>query len=116
MSETQTVIKSHCVLKTQPTYTRRTFADLDKKGRTIGGIVTLREVDMAPGEDQYGSYCNMEPGHYFTMTPQATRNGSGYGASQFTRYFKTEAERTAAVEKYFADAAKRAATAIQRRV
>lgn len=100
---------SHMVLETPSTKVPRDFGVLDRKGRSIGATVWLREVGMAEGKSAHGSYYNMAPGHYFVMTVQATRAGVAYGACQQRQYFKTEAERDAAVEKYFREAAKRAA-------
>jgi len=83
----------------------------DTKGRVIGaGITTFaQEFTDLPADPQPTSWSTVPAGFYFCFTPQATRNGLPYGASQNRRRFSTAAERDQAVAEYLADARKRAA-------
>jgi len=94
---------------TTATHSARDFGCVDSKGRTIGARVAVFEFDFveaAPG----GSYWNYaRVGHVFAFVPQALRAGKDFGAYAGERWFDTAEARDAAIEKYFADAAKRAA-------
>jgi hypothetical protein len=87
------------------------FGLFDKKGREIGARVTLqmREMVLVETNEEYRCGFSIEPGNYFTFTPSAARGGQSFGAFSGTRYFKSEAARSAAVAKYLAAAKKRAA-------
>lgn len=87
---------------------RTDFGAMDRFGRKIGTIVTTFEIDFTEAAPEAISYYTMAPGHYYGLNVWATRNGLEYGAVQHDRYFNTEAERTAAIEKYLKEAAKRA--------
>lgn len=73
----------------------RNFGYLDRMGRLIGARVRIQD--------------NIVPDRPFSFVPTATRNGKRYGATSDFRCFRSAAERDAAIEKYFADAEKRAA-------
>ena len=87
----------------------RSFGVKDRLGREIGASAYLFEATFALAEDDSRCGYFVTPGHYFGFCPQATRNGLKYGAVQSDVYFATAEERDAAVEAYFAGAAKRAA-------
>lgn len=86
----------------------RDFGVVDRWGRRIGASAALYSAVYVatPGGS---SGWNIAPGTYFCFCPGATRNGEHYGAAQQTRRFATEDERDAAVQAYFAAAAKRVA-------
>jgi hypothetical protein len=84
------------------------FGVVDCKGRVIGAHAWTFELDFVEISQDAPSYYTMEPGHYFVFCPQAIRDRVSFGAIQRDRYFKTEAERDAAVNKYLIDARKRA--------
>jgi hypothetical protein len=103
--------KTKTANETASTEVFREFGVRDRKGRMIGARVFLRELDMVEltdVKDGYYGYNTVEPGHYFVMTVCATRGGASYGASQPRQYFTTAEAREAAMETYFAGAAKRA--------
>jgi len=81
------------------------FEILDDKGRELGARLSFSTHTFV--EHPSGHYIT-EPGEYLTFCPQATRGGKSFGACQTLRLFKTEAELIAGVEKYLADAKKRA--------
>lgn len=87
------------------------FGLQDKRGRAIGCIVYRATVEYIahPDGDAARSWSTVDPGVYFSWTPQATRNGSSYGATQSANLCKTELEREQAIEKYLKAARKRAA-------
>lgn len=88
----------------------RETAHKDRKGRVIGGLVQTATVTHVPVEEgQTWGYRRVAGSVVYTYTPSATRDGQRYGASQAMCDFDTAAERDAAVEKYFAGVAKRAA-------
>lgn len=81
----------------------------DAKGRRIGVHVKTYEVDFVEASEGQYSSCNLPVGHYFALNCHATRDGASYGAYQKTQFFTSEAERSEALEKYLANAKKRAA-------
>lgn len=81
------------------------FGVRDSKGREIGADVYL--YNNIRSEDHLSRYRDAE-GNPFAYSPQATRDGSKYGASQTTYFFPTQEARDAAVAKYFSGARKRA--------
>lgn len=93
------------------------FGIKDERGREIGadidtGVTTFRLVTQEEWDSQPswgGGYYTVPAGDQYWYCPQATRNGKKYGALQRQQFFPTAAERDAAVEKYLANAKKRAA-------
>lgn len=82
----------------------------DSKGRLIGGLVQTATVTHVPvPEGQSWGYRRVAGSVVYTYTPCATRDGVHYGASHAPVDFDTAEARDAAVEKYFAGVAKRAA-------
>jgi hypothetical protein len=81
------------------------FGIVDSRGRKIGACVSTfeRTMEFVP-EDHNGCYHLVAPGSYFMLRTQATRNGVAYGATQSSRYFKTEEERTHALGRYLRQA------------
>lgn len=79
----------------------------DPKGRTIGAIILTSEVTFTLNNSEYGGYLQA-PGHYFAARIQNSRGGIRYGASQPSKYFATEAERTVAIAKFVKAMEKRA--------
>lgn len=98
------------------------FGVVDERGRRMGALIDFYEFDLVEVEEaereartrssdvnlRCRGYFNAEPGHYFAYCPHATRNGRRFGALQATPWFKTEAEREAAVAKYLNGAQRRA--------
>ena len=86
------------------------FDKTDSKNRLIGArINTCEVVTIEHDETTKGYYYNLEPNtRYYALNVHATRDNIGFGAIQSTRYFKSKAERSAAVEKYLTGARKRA--------
>jgi hypothetical protein len=89
------------------------FGVKDRFGREIGARVWTHTVTytLEPPEGQPVTLSyrnNGKAGTFYGFTPQATRNGQRYGASQSAAEFPTEKERDAAVKKYMAGARKRA--------
>lgn len=81
----------------------------DEKGRSVGARIIKNECDVVPTEKTEGAcYVTLEPGHYYELNVHATRNGKRYGACQPDHHYKTDEERTQALEKYLKDAKKRA--------
>lgn len=83
------------------------FGVVDYKNRKIGAIISYGEAEFVPVTDDSGCGYRMEAGHYFTYCPHNTRNGQSYGSCNPTKYYKTEAERDAAVAQYLKAAVKR---------
>lgn len=83
------------------------FNVCDSRGRLIGAVIYYREIELVEAAPETRSWYNHPAGYWYTATMQATRDGKPYGASQTRRWFATEAEREAAVNKYLADARKR---------
>ena len=89
----------------------REFAAYDTKGRRFGtrAYVEHTEYKLRDNEGHSGWFgYRVAPGIYWEYTPQTTRGGRSYGAIQRANRFNTEAECLAAVERYFAQAEKRA--------
>lgn len=89
------------------------FGVRDSKGRVIGAMVSLFEGERTLVEHKVWIGCAQGPvkaaGHVYGFTPQATRDGESYGASQAARTFDSAKERDEAVATYFSKAQKRAA-------
>jgi hypothetical protein len=77
----------------------------DRFGRRIGARASLETVVWV--EDEKG-WSSVPAGTYYVFKPHALRDGKSYGASQPAQQFATQAERQAAVNKYFLGAQKRA--------
>jgi len=110
-----------------PTVHTRDFGITDSKGRKLGARASTRDLCLTVAEYQdYGDRgsprlgkakehgvewlrTGTPDGPCFTLHVAATRDGADFGASQPCRHFRTRAERDAALERYFRDAAKRAA-------
>lgn len=84
------------------------FGVKDRLGRLIGAEITTCETTYRPAAPDANIGWPKEPGTYFTLIAQATRNGLSYGAGQGDRYFKTLEERNAAIDKYLKEANNRA--------
>jgi hypothetical protein len=85
---------------------------LDGRARQIGADIWTWEVlmELLPS-DHKGTYSRLQPGSYFVLRTQATRNGVAYGATQRARFFKSVGERELARRKYLGSAEQRAARA-----
>lgn len=99
--------------RSEQTETAIGFGILDGRGREIGATVkTYRSdvVEISPiGADGERNYSSARPvGVYFCFFACGNRNGAEYGGGSARGYFLTATERDAAVEKYLADARKRA--------
>ena len=84
------------------------FGGLDRFGRVMGAKIVTYECDFVNAPPEAYSGYTIAEGHYYAMLPSATRNEVPYGASQLTRYFKTEKDRSEAFAKYIKGASKRA--------
>ena len=94
---------------------RYDFLCRDRLGREIGAKVQTYRADCAAahtctgdGETFWGYLTTLEPGRYFALYVQATRNGVSYGPMQSPQFFATAEERGVAIEKYLKGAQKRA--------
>lgn len=87
----------------------------DSKGRTIGANISTGTLELIeiPEDYQGWFYADKEPGTYYVLCVHATRGGESFGALQRERFFKTVAERDAAIAKYLKEAAKRAAKLVR---
>lgn len=98
---------------------KRNFDFVDSKRRTIGASawkwsqvltpVPQEEIDRGWFGFIYEGEESLNGTTVFAYQPHGLRAGEYFGASQGTFYFRTEAERDAAAEKYFKNAEKRAA-------
>ena len=92
--------------------TTHNFGIQDEKGREIGAIITTFIVTRTQIDDPENSWgCICDPKHigtHIAYRAQATRNGKMFGASQQENWCETEQERNEKIEKYLADAKKRA--------
>ncbi len=84
------------------------FGVKDSKGREIGAQIRTWETDFESTSPEAKVWYAIKPGHYFSLYAQATRGGKAFGASQSTHYFTIVSARNAAIEKYLAQARKRA--------
>jgi hypothetical protein len=102
-----------------------TFNIADSKGRKVGAsaMIFSQVLQPVPQEEiDRGGWFHwvMEGAEELSGTtvygyePQALRDGNFFGSSHACKRFFTEAERDAAVAKYFANAEKRAAKAAAR--
>ena len=93
----------------------RRFGAFDTKGREFGAMVrpftcefehyTAELLDNEYNHRRDGTRTQREPGRrYFGFSQHATRGGECYGALQRDKIFASEAERDAAITKYFATA------------
>lgn len=93
------------------------FGLRDARGREIGAKITRYSCEVVHEEPQLlwstreDGTPSREAGAWLCWYPQATRDGSSFGALQNRRYFRTEEEREADIQRYLADAKKRAAKA-----
>lgn len=83
------------------------FEVTDRFGRVIGANIYTSTIEFVASGKQSGWWL-IEPGKYFAFCPQASRDCRNYGAQRGDQYFKTLAEREAAIIKYLAAARKRA--------
>jgi len=89
----------------------RETAHADRWGRLIGGRAsTWEEHHEVTGEPDRadGRPWHKPAGHLWAFEPHAMRAGKGYGAIQTTQYYASEADRDAAVARYFVNMEKRA--------
>lgn len=100
--------KAEITFRGEQTVVHTFSGKVDAKGRKMGTLVRTNEVTYAalPEDAPIGSYYRMEPGHYYAVRIQAAKDGVAWGASQPSQFFKTEAERDAAIAKRLAKAAK----------
>lgn len=84
------------------------FGCTDRFGRKIGAEISTYEADFTSLPEGANCWYNQAPGHYYGLRCWATRYGATYGAIQPNTFYRTEAERTAAITKYLAGAQKRA--------
>lgn len=73
----------------------------DNKGREIGMMVLVAKITLVPNpnpKDLNGTY-SLAVGDWFCVYAQATRDSVRYGACQAHKYFKTQAEVDAYIEK-----------------
>lgn len=85
------------------------FGYFDKKGREIGMIAWVWEVDVRPAADEEYGRTDREVGHYFVASTQTTRGGEPFGATQSSHYFKTVEERDVYLARRWLDSLKAAA-------
>lgn len=74
------------------------FGITDKFGRAIGVKITTYEGDYVEAEYGY----NIEPGHYFIVCINTSRNDESYGSARWRKPCKTIEERDAFIEKTIA--------------
>lgn len=69
----------------------------DEKGRWLGTGINTFTSEFSPA----GGVCGypMEPGRYYSVCIQATKDGKDWGASQPTKHFKTAEERADYIKK-----------------
>lgn len=79
---------------------------IDAKGRKMGLRVRTCEMTFVAAKEDERTWFRLEPGHYYVVQIQASKNGEKWGAAQPNQYFKTEAERAAAIAKRLAAASK----------
>lgn len=79
------------------------FDRTDAKGRKIGMRARTETVTLRAATDADKWGYTLEPGVYFTLNMQMTKNGEKWGASQRTFYFKTAEERDAKLANRVAD-------------
>ena len=106
-----TMFKSLLTSKTAAVRRDVAFGVLDKRGRQIGAVIYTIEETFTATDSARGAVWCVEPGTWFAWWPQATRDGVKYGALQGRRRFRTAEERDADIERYLADARKRASKA-----
>lgn len=101
---------SKLISETEHTVVADVELGLDAKGRRVGVIVWAWEVVFAPTEENHEGRCwSLAPGRYFVMSSAGLRNGRGFGAYRYPRYFSTKAELDAAVAACLKSATKTAA-------
>lgn len=86
------------------------FDVLDERGRMIGAKIRTSEITRTKKRMvQFGCMClESQLGFHYEFIPQATRDGTPFGASQLGDIFRTIEERDAAIKKYLESARKRA--------
>jgi hypothetical protein len=88
------------------------FGIKDGKGREIGARFTTYRMDWTPRAGGSGLAQPEQLGTgWFVLDYHATRDGKDFGSSNPRGYFTSASGRDAAIEKYLADARKRAARA-----
>ncbi len=98
------------ILETAIKYEKRNFDVVDAKGRVIGGSVKTWTEERVVS-DAKTNWLSSWVGIKYFYEPHALRDGQYFGAIQNCKCFDTADERDAAVEKYFANATKRAVKA-----
>jgi hypothetical protein len=95
--------------RSEQTQRSESFNVRDSRGRVIGAMARLFTATYSPApEGQSWGYRREAGSTWYAYQPGATRDGQHYGASHYPKYFPTAAERDAAVERYFRQAASRA--------
>jgi len=86
------------------------FGVLDERGRMIGAKIRTSEITRTKKRQTRCGFVCLESqlGFHYDFTPQATRDGKPFGASQSGYIFRTIEERDVAIKKYLESARKRA--------
>lgn len=84
------------------------FGVKDRFGRAIGASVSYVIATFRPWTSTNHSRSPREPGTYYEVRVQATRDGKAYGAGFNGAMFETAEDRDAYVAKYLKEARKRA--------
>lgn len=115
--ETVTALMSVRISDVRTGQETREFDAVDTKGRRFGAAATKttqvyetqQRAIWPTAHNLANANENRRPdGTYYAFRPTAMRGGDFFGASHGENIYASEAERDAAVERYFADAEKRA--------
>lgn len=73
----------------------------DKQGREIGMLVSISKITLAPNPNplELNGTWGLDVGDWFSLYTQSTRDSKRFGAVQPIKYFKTQAEVDAHIEK-----------------
>lgn len=88
---------------TERSYESIAFNAVDAKGRKMGAEVMTNTREAVEGEGP----CVIEPGIWFVAVVQATKDGEEWGASQGAKFFRTEVERQAFIDRRVSDMRKK---------
>lgn len=88
------MVKTVITNDTPSTVNQYVNGKIDAKGRVIGLFVKFWERDFSEiPEDTNCGFYRLEPGRYYVVRVQTTKDGNSWGATQGTKHFKTQSER-----------------------
>ncbi len=92
--------KSRSTSRTEQQHDHVDFGIGDPKGRSIGARISTWEETFTAAPVDVHYWSNIKPGTYKCLRTWTTRAGHTFGPVQRPKYFDTQEERNAEIERY----------------